>query len=215
MPAICALAISLFFAADFELKDLTRAPFRAVRVWAPPPGTPGPFDTLVLLHGNQGAIDDPTWMIGLRAQPGFERRILIVPALDDNDWGSAASAQAIGALLDSFGGRAVLVGYSAGASRVLALERRLPGRFAAIVAVAGDIARPIRDSRQSPKSLPRTLLVCMNDDPGPHTSCKLNQTNLELLQRRGAAKVSLRRLDGTHRLDLGALASLLDEWLRS
>ncbi len=59
------------------------------------------------------------------------------------------------------------------------------------------------------------LLVCMTADGGPHTSCALAERNLERLGRLGVHDRALRRLPGDHRLDLAALAPVLDEWLRS
>jgi poly(3-hydroxybutyrate) depolymerase len=207
----------------FALHDLTRAPFEKVQVWAPPAGTPGRFETLVVLHGNQPGAADPTWLVGLHFQSAFARRILIVPALKDGgyEFGAPRTAAAIAALVDDVArkfpvdrGAVFVVGYSAGASRVLPVARRL-SPVAGIVAVAGDVARPLRDRKPSLDDLRAVplLLVCMNDDPGPHTNCALNEANRALVARLGLRRVELRRLPGTHSLDLAALAPLLHEWL--
>ncbi len=163
-------------------------------------------------------------MVGLRWQPQFARRILVVPALAEGgyEFAAPATARALAALVEDVARefpvdpRAIyLVGYSAGASRVIPVALRM-GRLAGVAAVAGDIARPLRDHAPAIDALRSTpiLLVCMTDDEGPHTRCALNEVNRALLERRGLRRVDLRRLPGTHQLDLALLAPLLDEWVR-
>jgi predicted esterase len=206
------------------VQELDRGQFAALQVWAPPPGSPGRYETVLLLHGNQGPSPDPTWMVGLRGQPQFANRILVVPALAEGgyEWGRRTTMRALGALLDGVirdypvdRSSIYLLGYSAGASRVLSIAAAMPDRFAGIAAVAGDIARPFRDTTPSLaqlRSIP-ILLVCMNGDEGPQTNCRLNESNLTQLQRWGLQHVTLERLGGSHQLDLVRLAPLLDRWI--
>jgi pimeloyl-ACP methyl ester carboxylesterase len=203
-------------AEEFALRTVEWAPFSTVAVWAPEEGTPGKFETVVLLHGNQGSPPDAAWMVDLRWQRQFARRILIVPALDGYDWGSAANAKALAALVAELAKRlpidlksTVLVGYSAGASRVVQVARHLKVR--GVVSVAGDVLRGTRGVADTLG----VLLVCMTGDRGPHTSCGLAERNLEKMGKLGVHDRALRRLPGDHRLDLAALAPVLDEWLRS
>jgi poly(3-hydroxybutyrate) depolymerase len=211
--------------AAFALRSFDRPPLLAVTVWAPPPGTPGRFETLVLLHGRQGDAPDPTWMVGLRHQPAFQRRILIVPSLPslDSDWADAANTRAIGALVKAVAetypvdrDALYVVGYSAGASRVLNVAWRIPLPLAGIAALAGDVTRPWRGpgaKRSVPA--PKLLLVCMTGDPGPHTSCAINEANRSLLEARGVKGISFQKLPGDHRLDLGRAAAILESWIAS
>src|SRR5579871_5207506 len=153
--------------APFQLHAVASRAFQAVRVWAPPAGSTGKYETIVLLHGNQPGAPDPTWMVGLRFQPAFARRILIVPAIADGgyEFGSPTTARALAALVDEVARRfpvdrdaLYLVGYSAGASRVLPVALRL-GRVNGIAAVAGDVARPLRDHPPSLAALAAVPLL--------------------------------------------------------
>jgi predicted esterase len=207
----------------FTLQTLDRPPLASVRVWAPPPGSGGRYETLLLLHGNQGDPPDPTWMAELREQPGFARRILIVPALagGEYDWADARNTRAVAALVEEIArdlpvdrDALYLVGYSAGASRVLDVAWRLP-KLAGIAALAGDVVRALRDRHREWRVLaPKLLLLCMRDDPGPHTSCALNRENQKLLAKHHVAGISLQVVAGDHQLDLSTVAPLIDDWIR-
>jgi pimeloyl-ACP methyl ester carboxylesterase len=200
-------------AERFVLRAVEWAPFSTVAVWAHEHVSAGRYETLVLLHGNQGSPANAAWMSDLRWQRGFERRILIVPALDGYDW--ERHGDALARLIDELARtlpidpRATfVVGYSAGASRVLPVARHL--RVRGVVSVAGDIVRGWRGVDPSLWM----LLVCMTADDGPQTSCALAERNLVRLGRLGVHDRALRRLPGDHSLDLAALAPVLDEWLR-
>ncbi|HZS42430.1 MAG TPA: hypothetical protein VFF06_36620 [Polyangia bacterium] len=209
--------------AAFALRSFDRPPLLAVTIWAPPPGTPGKFETLVLLHGRQGDAPDPTWMVGLRHQPAFQRRILIVPSLPklESDWADAANTRVIGALVKEIAEHypvdrdaLYVVGYSAGGSRALNVAWRIPLRLAGIASLAGDVTRPWRAPGASKTvPAPRLLLVCMTEDPGPHTSCALNEANRKLLEARGLEGISFQKVPGDHQLDFARVASILDSWI--
>ncbi len=218
---VCTLASGASAATPaFALRAFERPPLLAVTVWAPPPGTPGKFETLVLLHGRQGDAPDPTWMVDLRHQPAFAQRILIVPSLPtlESDWADAANTRAIGALVKELAetfpvdrDAVYVVGYSAGGSRALNVAWRIPLRLAGIASLAGDVTRPWRaPGAHKTVPAPRLLLVCMTEDPGPHTSCALNEANRKLLESRGLKGISLQKLSGGHQLDLVRVASILD-----
>jgi poly(3-hydroxybutyrate) depolymerase len=205
-------------AEPFSSYTLTEARLGRVLVWGPPPGTTGRFDTIVLLHGNQVHAPDPNWMIGLRFVPGFERRILIVPSLPDGqyDWSRADVVHALQRLLTEVSQkwpldpqRMFLVGYSAAGSRVFAAARALAGEWAGIVSVAGDVMRS-SETRFRARSL---LFVCMNDDDGQHTSCRLNEANRRALSKRGR-DASLERVAGDHALDWARLGPVLERWIK-
>jgi predicted esterase len=209
--------------ARFQVQNLTARPFQAVQLWAPPPGSPGSYQTVILLHGNQPGASDPTWMIGLRWQPQFAHRILLVPAIPDGgyEFGAPTARRALARLVDDVArsypvdrDAIYLVGYSAGASRVLSVASQVT-HLRGIVAVAGDIARPIRDTKRPLEALRSVpiLLACMTDDTGPHTNCRLNEENRALLERRGLRKVEMRYLPGSHQLDVEQLAPALDQWM--
>jgi pimeloyl-ACP methyl ester carboxylesterase len=194
--------------------------FSAVAVWAPPPSG-RKLETVILLHGKQQA-DAGAWMADLRQQPGFAERILIAPALPDidADWTAPATLRALAALVDDVARKypvdrsaVYLVGYSAGASRVLDVARHLPVKLAGIAALAGDVRRPWHVGRSGPIVTPKVLLVCMTEDNGPHTSCALNEENQRWLQKLGT-KAVLRKLPGDHSLDLSRVAPLIDAWIR-
>jgi predicted esterase len=164
-------------------------------------------------------------MIGLRFVPGFERRILIVPSLPDGeyDWSRADIVQALKSVLTDASrrwlvdpDRMFLVGYSAGGSRVFDAARALRGDWAGIVSVAGDVMRPVRvgPQMQLPTDVKSLLLVCMNDDDGPHTSCRLNESNRRALSKLGL-DVSLRRVPGDHRLNLARVGPVLERWINA
>jgi predicted esterase len=162
-------------------------------------------------------------MVDLRCQPAFARAVLLAPALRDEDyeWGRAATVRALDALLSRVlaerpvaRGQVYLLGYSAGASRVLAVARGLRTRLAGIVAVAGDVARPVRDdlAALSPLREVPVLLVCMTEDDGPHTRCGLNEANQVLLRGHGVRDVTLARIPGTHALDAARVATVVAAW---
>ncbi|MFO0604363.1 MAG: hypothetical protein U0324_14365 [Polyangiales bacterium] len=212
-------------AVAFAERPFAHAPFAAVRVWAPSPATPGPFDTVVLLHGNQDGPSGASWLLTLRRSPAFRRRILLAPALPDGDyaWEAPATKRAVASLVARAAAtwpmdpRATwVVGYSAGASRALAVAAALPGGVAGVAAVAGDALRTFRAPGASLGALlgTPTLLVCMTDDDGPNTRCPLNAANARELRRRGARDVTLVELPGDHALDLATLAPRLDAWMR-
>jgi predicted esterase len=207
----------------FTLQDITRRPFQKVTLWAPPAGSPGNCETLILLHGNQRGSGDATWMAGLRLQPQLSRRLLIVPALDDGhyDFDAPTNTTAIAALVGDVAQHfpverdgVYVLGYSAGASRVLSVASGL-SNVRGIIAIAGDIGRSLRQRLAAVKKLRAIpiLLVCMSDDSGPQTSCRLNEANRARLQRLGFARVEMRRVPGTHELDFAVIAPLLDDWL--
>ncbi len=202
----------------FGVQSVTHPPFARVDVWGPPRGAGGRFEVVVLLHGNQLHAPDPTWMMGLRFVPGFERRILVVPSLPDGqyDWSRTDVVHALGALLAEVArtwpvDRMYLVGYSAGGSRVLEAARARPGKWAGLVSIAGDVLRSSR--ALGPSVRERLLLVCMTGDDGPHTSCRLNESNRRLLRKRGFA-VALSRVPGDHNLDLARIGPVLDGWMK-
>jgi hypothetical protein len=164
-------------------------------------------------------------MISLGTLPEFRKTILIAPALSASDgyeWGNTDSVHGLEALVDSVATKypvdrkaIYLLGYSAGASRVLTVAHHLSGKLAGIVAVAGDILRPVRDQMDSAvefASIP-ILLVCMINDDGAHTRCALNEENLAILSRRGLRRISLERLGGDHNLQFPALAPVVERWL--
>lgn len=186
--------------------------FFAVDVRAPPPGTPA-RRLLLLLYGNQGAQPDPTWMADLPVADS----VVVAPALAgaDYDWERPATRRALALLVDRLVAQhhlsdVYVLGYSAGASRVLGVARALH-HVSGVIAVAGDILR----SRPRPADLRslRILLVCMRDDPGPHTSCALNRHNRAALEALGAPPVRLEILPGGHALDLTLLAPLVDAFV--
>ena len=97
------------------------------------------------------------------------------------------------------------MGYSAGASRVLpvALAMHAPVAFG-IVALAGDIGRPVRASTSSIAAIARTpvLLICNSGDVGPATRPVLwtrAQLRLSAAGQRGVRDLELRRLPGVAR----------------
>lgn len=202
---------------------LQRAPLRSVALWAPPPGTPGKFETIVLLHGMQAAPPDPNWMVTLHYQKAFQNRILIAPALPKlgSDWSASANTAAVAAVVKEIAAQypvdpaaVYVIGYSAGGGRVLNVASRLPMKAAGIASVAGDLLRPWRLASTRPKvSLAKVLLLCMTEDDGPHTSCALNERNRKQLESRGVTHVSLRRLAGDHQLNFDHVAGALDEWI--
>ena len=130
--------------AQWNVQSIPHASFRALSIWAPPPGTPGAFPAVLLLHGNQ------------------------------------------------------------------------PGA-GSVTAIAGDTLRPLR-ARPGPLPVPLRdaplLLVCMTSDDHPHTSCKLNETNLRELSRRGAREAILRKVPGTHAIDFAVVGPVVDDGLR-
>ncbi len=210
-------------ATEFSVQTVRYSPFRAVALWAPPPGSTGTYETVLLLHGNQPGAPNPTWMVDLRYQPQFAGRILIAPALgaDGYEWGETANVRALAALLDDLARRypidrrrVHLVGYSAGASRVLSVAQKI--RFTTITAIAGDVLRPLRGRSSTLAPALRAApihLLCLLSDGGPHTSCDLNERNLRDLRRLGASPVDLLRVPGTHQIDFAVVAPIVDKWL--
>ncbi len=207
-------------AAPWRVQSIPNPSFRAVAIWAPPPGTPGAFPAVLLLHGNQPGAGNPTWMVDLHYQPAFADRILIAPALgaDGYEWGETKTVRALAALLDELArrypidrARIHLAGYSAGAARVLSVARTI--RFASVTAIAGDVLRPFRAAAVPLPAVP-LLLVCMTSDDHPHTSCKLNEENLRALARRGAREAILKKVPGTHSIDFAVVGPVVDEWVR-
>ncbi|HTA21797.1 MAG TPA: hypothetical protein VK989_21030 [Polyangia bacterium] len=210
--------------SGFSVHSLSWPPFRAVQVWAPPAG-PGPkHEVLLLLHGNQ-ADSTRLGLLELRNQPGFGDRILIVPALagPGYDWGTPATTRALASLVDevvrSFpadAGQVFVMGYSAGASRVLPVALAMHEPVAGIIALAGDIGRPLRSSTSSTATIARTpvLLICNSGDVGPNASCALDARNHDLLTARGARDIEMRRLEASHAIEFPKLAPVVDEWLR-
>lgn len=211
-------------AEAFTEQSIAHEPFAAVRVWAPPPGAAGAYEAVLILHGNQEGLPGSSWLLSLHRQPAFRRRILLVPALRDGDyaWEAPATRRALGSLLARAAQtwpiaphRTWAVGYSAGASRVLAVADAVPGGVAGVAAVAGDALRLHRAPGASLRGLLTTpvLLVCMTEDDGPNTRCALNAANQRALLRRGVGDVALVEMPGDHALDLAALAPRLDTWM--
>ena len=227
----CVATIAMFGSAKaqskttgFSVHSLSWPPFRAVQVWAPPAGHGRKHEVLLLLHGNQ-ADSARLGLLELRNQPGFGDRILIVPALagPGYDWGTPEATRALASLVDevvrSFpadAGHVFVMGYSAGASRVLPVALAMHAPVAGIVALAGDIGRPVRASTSSIAAIARTpvLLICNSGDVGPNASCALDARNRALLTERGVRDLELRRLEASHELDFSKLAPVVDEWLR-
>lgn len=212
--------------AGFHVEDLGASPpLHGAKLWVPRRGAAGSFEALLLLHGNQPTQPDRTWMLGLHARPAYRRRILIVPGLARRDyrWGRRRTRRAVVALVE----RAVrgwpvtrrgvvVVGFSAGGSRVLSVARAMPRRVAGIVSVAGDIGRPVRHRGLNLKPLRDhpVLLVCMSEDRGPNASCKLDAANARLLRRRGMRKVAAVTLRGPHRFRFAQIGPVLDRWIK-
>jgi pimeloyl-ACP methyl ester carboxylesterase len=208
--------------AEFSIHDLTRLPFTKVVVWAPPGG--GPYETLLLLHGNQDE-STRTMLADLREQDSFRRRVLIVPALPGPGyaWEKPETVRALAALVEDVSGkypvdrrRTFVLGYSAGGSRVLAVARPMSDRLAGIVSLAGDIGRPVRSSPASISVFARVpvLLICNSGDHGPNASCELDERNRGLLASHGVRDITTHRLESTHAVDFTKLAPVLDAWLR-
>jgi dienelactone hydrolase len=177
---------------------------------------------LVLLYGNQGADENPTWMVDLRTRPELRGYVLVAPALggDDYRWDAPAAANGVARLVESIvgrfpidPGRITLLGYSAGGSRVLSVARRVE-RPVSVVSVAGDIGRAVRAGLDVRGLEDRpVLLVCNSEDHGPNASCELDERNAHLLGRRGFTSVERRRRVGDHRFDMRELAPLVAAWL--
>jgi predicted esterase len=220
------MALGVFFfvmmigfpaAADFELRAEQLRPFQSVRIWAPRDGRTK-LPALILLHGNQGHLDNPTWLADIRFQRELSRHVLFVPALDGYDWERPGIGQALAGLVQRE--RSVdqeeifLLGYSAGASRVLAVADALVRRgirVRGIIAIAGDVLRPIRQG--SPLLKAPLLLICMEQDTGRHTSCRQNETNAARL--RGQLPLTFTRVAGTHQLEFDMIVPLIAKWLAS
>jgi poly(3-hydroxybutyrate) depolymerase len=211
-------------APAFRVQRLdTPAPFVTVALWAPPPGAGGgPFQTMVLLHGNQPDEPDRTWLVGLGQQAALRGRILIVPGLarDDYAWDRKRTARGVVVLIDRVARRhpvdrkaVFLVGYSAGGSRVLSVAAQGWKQLAGVASVAGDVGRPLRGGLVLPARLPSILLVCMSGDHGPNASCALDAANAKRLRGLGVTALTSKTLKSDHALRFELIAPLLDQWM--
>ena len=133
---------------DFRVVPSSASGFAAVKLWVPSrPATAKVYPAVVLLYGNQGALRDPAWLVGLGTRGGFRRRILIVPGLRDGyHWDREGTRRAVVGLVAQVARsypvdrkRVFLVGHSAGGSRVIELAKAAPREFAGVVSVAGGV----------------------------------------------------------------------------
>lgn len=220
--ALAPLALEAF-PARFRLQTEASPPFERLTVWAPPAGLAA-TGMFTLLHGNQGASPpDPTWLAWLRAQPPFDRWVLVVPSVDPNTrWNDPAVIASLSAVVERQTRehqippeRSYLFGFSAGASRGYAVMAALPDRFAGFVAFAGFPGKTTLSSAQL-RTLAgeRLLLLCgANDQAVPCSGADAARARLVAAGARDVERVELPGVG--HECPLPIVAPVLARWVEA
>lgn len=208
--------------SGFSLQELSvGAPFVRVLIWAPPKGSRGAYDALLLLHGSQPpSIPNPNWFAELRHSPPFDQKILIVPAVEQaSPWSQTPVAEALSRLLDQVKreypvnpGRIFVAGFSSGASQGFQIAAELHDRIAGFAALAGVV----------PRSMPKAgigllrglslMLVCMEFDVA--VPCSRTQQSAALLIRAGVDRVITKEIPGIgHECPFDRVGPVLARWM--